>query len=250
MAIQYLRPRRFCNEWIVRESRALQHHAGCDAVGRCCCQMEQPAPGPDVEAAAAPTTVTEVFALSSEQLFDFDQATLRSEAAFTLSTMVEKYRGNARLRSITVTGHTDSVGADTYNQSLSQRRADSVRNYLVERGVDGSKISAVDKGESSPTRFQRYRAGPSAQPTCRALCRTRARGHPLGRCQSELDRLGAWPVKRSGTSRQDLPESGCRVTDMRCHRGGMQVYWARIPGFFRKCRLPPNARPNMLPPTS
>ncbi|MBK6289344.1 MAG: OmpA family protein [Gammaproteobacteria bacterium] len=119
-------------------------------LGGCCCQMEQPAPGPDV-AAAAPTTVTEVFALSSEQLFDFDQATLRSEAAFTLSTMVEKYRGNARLRSITVTGHTDSVGADTYNQSLSQRRADSVRNYLVERGVDGSKISAVGKGESSPT---------------------------------------------------------------------------------------------------
>lgn len=116
-------------------------------LGGCCCQVEQPASGP---AAVTPTTVTEVFALSSEQLFDFDKATLRSEAAFTLSTMVEKYRGNARLRSIKVTGHTDSVGSDTYNQNLSQRRADSVRNYLVEQGVDGSKIFAVGKGESSP----------------------------------------------------------------------------------------------------
>lgn len=124
-------------------------------LGGCACNVEQPpaepAPAPVAAAPApAPQKVTETFSLSAEQLFDFDKSTLRPEGAAALDTLVEKYRGNARLRTMSLTGHTDSVGSDEYNQGLSERRANSVRDYLVEKGVDGSKISASGRGESSP----------------------------------------------------------------------------------------------------
>ena len=49
-------------------------------------------------------------------------------------------------------GHTDSVGSEAYNQQLSQRRAESVRNYLLDLGVDPDQLTAVGYGESKPIR--------------------------------------------------------------------------------------------------
>jgi OOP family OmpA-OmpF porin len=49
-----------------------------------------------------------------------------------------------------VGGHTDSVGTDAYNQGLSERRAMAVKDYLVGKGVDGSRLSSMGYGESSP----------------------------------------------------------------------------------------------------
>ncbi|MCY1370438.1 Outer membrane protein A [compost metagenome] len=52
---------------------------------------------------------------------------------------------------MTVEGHTDRLGSDSYNQKLSEERATAVKNYLVTSGkLDGSKISAVGKGETMP----------------------------------------------------------------------------------------------------
>lgn len=51
---------------------------------------------------------------------------------------------------IIVAGHTDSSGDAAYNQSLSEKRADAVRKYLIEKGVDGSRLSARGYGESEP----------------------------------------------------------------------------------------------------
>lgn len=53
-------------------------------------------------------------------------------------------------RKIIVEGHTDSTGAEDYNLTLSQRRADAVKNYLVSQGVDAGRITAVGKGEGFP----------------------------------------------------------------------------------------------------
>ena len=69
--------------------------------------------------------------------------------------ILEKNRQEARemLRRaeyIEITGHTDDVGDDDYNQQLSEQRARSVRNYLVSTGVDGSKIATVGAGERMP----------------------------------------------------------------------------------------------------
>ncbi len=51
---------------------------------------------------------------------------------------------------ILIVGHTDSSGAESYNQQLSERRAESVKNALVQRGVSASRIQAIGYGETSP----------------------------------------------------------------------------------------------------
>jgi OOP family OmpA-OmpF porin len=51
---------------------------------------------------------------------------------------------------VVVEGHTDSTGSDAYNQGLSQRRADSVLNYLVRKGVPAGRLTARGFGESNP----------------------------------------------------------------------------------------------------
>ena len=58
-----------------------------------------------------------------------------------------------------IEGHTDSVGTDEYNQSLSERRAASVQAALFERGVEASQISAVGKGETTPVASNDNAAG-------------------------------------------------------------------------------------------
>jgi len=53
-------------------------------------------------------------------------------------------------RAVVVEGHTDSQGSDSYNQTLSQNRADSVKVFLLEQGVAASRITSIGKGETSP----------------------------------------------------------------------------------------------------
>lgn len=132
---------------------------GCMALsmallGGCACNQEEPgapvAEAAPVAVAAQPATTTEMFAVSTEELFDFDKATLRTEATADLDAAIAKYRGNASLVSMSVVGHTDSTGSDEYNQELSERRAAAVRDYLVSQNIDGARISASGRGESSP----------------------------------------------------------------------------------------------------
>ena len=51
---------------------------------------------------------------------------------------------------VIATGHTDSVGTDAYNQKLSERRATSVKEYMVSKGVAAAKITTLGKGETQP----------------------------------------------------------------------------------------------------
>jgi OmpA-OmpF porin, OOP family len=55
-----------------------------------------------------------------------------------------------KLEVVLVTGHTDRLGTDAYNQKLSMRRADAVRDYLVSKGVDKAKIETIGMGEKQP----------------------------------------------------------------------------------------------------
>jgi outer membrane protein OmpA-like peptidoglycan-associated protein len=82
-------------------------------------------------------------------LFDFNSAGLRSSSRDELREMAdvfEKYRDTT----IAVQGHTDSVGSNAYNKRLSERRANSVANYLENLGVSGSRLDAYGYGESRP----------------------------------------------------------------------------------------------------
>ncbi|HEU5161656.1 MAG TPA: OmpA family protein [Thermoanaerobaculia bacterium] len=85
----------------------------------------------------------------NEVLFDFNSASLRSASKSSLREMAdvfEKYGDTT----IAVEGHTDSVGSDQYNYRLSQRRANSVANYLEGLGVDGGRLDTIAHGESEP----------------------------------------------------------------------------------------------------
>lgn len=89
--------------------------------------------------------------------FAFDSATLTSEAKSILDNAAQTINSRSDA-SITVEGHTDSNGPDAYNQGLSERRANSVKNYLASKGVSSS-ITAVGKGEMNPTSSNDTREG-------------------------------------------------------------------------------------------
>lgn len=81
--------------------------------------------------------------------FDVDRAALRPEAVLQLDEAVDALKtwGGDKVE---IGGHTDSTGSEAYNMALSQRRADSVRDYLVEKGVDANRLSTKAYGESQP----------------------------------------------------------------------------------------------------
>ena len=59
-------------------------------------------------------------------------------------------RRNPQIRRVRVEGHTDWIGSDAYNQKLSENRARAVRDYLIQKGVEPSRLEAVGYGESRP----------------------------------------------------------------------------------------------------
>jgi len=81
--------------------------------------------------------------------FDFNSAQLTSESETILEQAVTVLKQNTGV-SVNIEGHTDSRGAESYNQQLSEKRAASVRDYLISRGVDASNLNSVGKGENSP----------------------------------------------------------------------------------------------------
>ena len=85
----------------------------------------------------------------SNVLFDFNMATLRPEAREKLAKLAGIVLATPGLR-LSVEGHADAIGSDEYNQKLSERRAGSVRDYLVGQGVDGASVTARGFGESQP----------------------------------------------------------------------------------------------------
>lgn len=82
-------------------------------------------------------------------LFDLDSAVIRPESEEVLSQVTMLLDGEPGWI-ITVEGHTDGTGSEEHNQSLSERRAVSVREYLVKHGIHGDRIKTVGFGESRP----------------------------------------------------------------------------------------------------
>ena len=104
----------------------------------------RPAPAP---AAAGVQKIT----LASKALFDFDKAVLKPEGKAAIdSEIITKLPGVQKLELVLVTGHTDRIGTQAYNQKLSERRADAVRDYLVSKGVAKDKIETLGMGKTQP----------------------------------------------------------------------------------------------------
>ncbi|WP_104203671.1 OmpA family protein [Billgrantia saliphila] len=145
------------------ENTALGATAGA-AVGGLLCADRTPEPEPVAEPEPmpepepAPVTEFETVTLDSEVTFAFDSAEIRPQAHRTLDEVATTLRENPDLR-VRIEGHTDSVGSAQYNQDLSQRRADSVKEYLVSRGIDERRMTTRGFGEENPVATNETDAG-------------------------------------------------------------------------------------------
>lgn len=97
------------------------------------------------------TTIIEVGqVLSFENIyFDFNSANIKRESYPILNEVVDILKANPNA-TIRITGHTDSDGSESYNQTLSEQRAASVLNYLVQNGIETRRLSTLGYGESQP----------------------------------------------------------------------------------------------------
>jgi OOP family OmpA-OmpF porin len=113
-----------------------------------------PAPEPAAQAAPQPAPIVsapplEKVTLSSDVLFQFDKAEL-TEAGKAEIDKLAAGLSDASIDNITVVGHADRIGSDQYNQRLSERRAEAVKNYLQQSKANMQNIAASGKGESEP----------------------------------------------------------------------------------------------------
>ncbi|QOW19980.1 OmpA family protein [Lysobacter ciconiae] len=104
-----------------------------------------PPPAPPVQEAPVPVTID----LRGVN-FDFDKSTLRADSLAILNEALEILRRYPEVR-VEVAGHTDLCGSDAYNQSLSERRARAVYDYMTSNGIDSSRLAGpIGYGESRP----------------------------------------------------------------------------------------------------
>ena len=99
--------------------------------------------------------------VQSDLLFDFDSATLNNAGKEQLDRLIEDAK-ELVFESLTLTGFTDQIGSDSYNQTLSENRARAVRNYLQAHGFPNKPINIVGKGAQEPVKaLAECPAGPS-----------------------------------------------------------------------------------------
>jgi len=106
----------------------------------------KPKPAPDKP---KPKPVAAKVTLAADVLFDFDKAVLKAAGKSKLDDLAAKVK-DINLEVVIAIGHTDSIGSDAYNQKLSVRRAESVKAYLVSKGVEPNRIYTEGKGKKQP----------------------------------------------------------------------------------------------------
>ena len=120
--------------------------------------MAKPAPAPMAKPKPAPKPVKEKVTMAAETNFDFDKSTLKPEGKARLDDLVGKLKA-VNLEVVIAIGHTDSIGSKAYNQKLSMRRAASVKEYLVGKGIQANRIYTEGKGETQPIADNKTKEG-------------------------------------------------------------------------------------------
>jgi len=96
--------------------------------------------------------------LKQTVFFDFNKATIKSVSFPLLNDVAQALADNPKIK-VEIGGHTDSIGDDNFNLKLSQKRAESVKAYLVKRGIDGDRMAPKGFGENVPIADNRTDAG-------------------------------------------------------------------------------------------
>ena len=128
---------------------AAKDPAGCkcdkDLLPKEVCEPKAAAPAAAPKAAAFGEKVT----IAADALFDFNKATLRPEGKAKLDDVVGKAK-QLNLEVIIAVGHADRIGSAAYNQKLSEKRAASVKVYLVSKGIPANRVYTEGKGSKQP----------------------------------------------------------------------------------------------------
>ena len=124
-----------------------------------------PAPAPAAAPVAPPpppppppAPVSEKVTFAADAFFDVDKSVLKPEGKAKLDDLVSKM-GGINLEVIIAVGHTDSDGSDAYNQKLSVRRSESVKAYLVSKGIEKNRVYTEGKGEKQPVADNKTKEG-------------------------------------------------------------------------------------------
>ncbi len=147
--------------------------AGCDGAIK---PAAAPAPAPAAAPAAAPPApapaaapvvpapppppapVSEKVTFAADAFFDVAKWNLKPEGKAKLDDLVSKM-GGINLEVIIAVGHTDSDGGDAYNQKLSVQRSESVKAYLVSKGIEKNRVYTEGKGEKQPVADNKTKEG-------------------------------------------------------------------------------------------
>lgn len=115
-----------------------------------------PPPPPEPPPPAAPPAPKRV-ELTADQIvihdkiqFETNKAVIKPESFGLLDEITSAIKDAPQIKKLSIEGHTDDVGADNYNKKLSDQRAASVKQYLVEHGVDAARLSSKGWGEAKP----------------------------------------------------------------------------------------------------
>lgn len=115
-----------------------------------CADLIHPEPVAEAPAPAPAPLPAQPIRLSADTLFAFDKSDLTPEGMSELDSLLDKVQSASQVENIHVVGYTDRIGTDAYNMKLSERRADSVRDYLVGHGVSGDAVTTEGRGEADP----------------------------------------------------------------------------------------------------
>ncbi len=125
-----------------------------------CAALLEPPPAP-VSPSAPPPPVVAPLRLSADALFAFDSANLSAAGRAKLDELLHDLSASAAQETLNIIGYTDRIGSNAYNMELSRRRAQSVRNYLVQQGISAASIHAEGRGNSAPLVQCEDAAGPA-----------------------------------------------------------------------------------------
>ena len=141
---------------------AAQDKNGCtcdkDLIPKEVCEpAAKPAPQPQ-----PPAAFGEKVTISADALFDFNKAVLRPEGRAKLDEVVAMSK-QLELEVIIAVGHTDRIGSVAYNQRLSEKRAASVKDHLVAKGIPANRVYTEGKGKSQPVTKPDQCKGPKSK---------------------------------------------------------------------------------------
>jgi OOP family OmpA-OmpF porin len=118
----------------------------------------KPVPKPEPKPEAKPKPVAEKVTFAADVNFDFDKATIKPAGKAKLDDLASKV-GTINLEVVIAIGHADEIGTDEYNQKLSVRRAESVKAYLVSKGIEANRVYTEGKGKKQPIASNKTKEG-------------------------------------------------------------------------------------------